>query len=280
LGPSAPAADGSTVSSSPSNGQWDLIVLDRHAPATLPRGRFLVFGRAPAASAVRSDQEITNQAVVDWRSQHPVLQYVNMASLFASRCYKMVLPSDAQVLAEFNDAPALALVRREGSEFLIAPFDCMETNWPFEPSFVMFCYNAVSFLGLEALPQQKPALKVNQAIAMDGLPTGTKLTLTGPGIDKTDLSADTSGTVRFPGTGRAGLYSLAGLGKPTAHFAVNLLDTKESDIAPARQISISGQTLASQVVRSGNTELWPFLVLAALVLACVEWLVYNLKMRL
>jgi hypothetical protein len=34
------------------------------------------------------------------------------------------------------------------------------------------------------------------------------------------------------------------------------------------------------MVQRANVPLWPLLVLAALVLVCLEWLAYNLKVRI
>ena len=63
-------------------------------------------------------------------------------------------------------------------------------------------------------------------------------------------------------------------------YAVNLLDAKESSIAPAPSLTLSGRTVAGQSsVAKGNVEVWPWLVLFALVMACLEWLVYNRKVR-
>ena len=88
---------------------------------------------------------------------------------------------------------------------------------------------------------------------------------------------------RFPGTGRAGLYRLAiGDNAGEFHYAVNLLDAGESDIAPADSIEMSGRVVQAEkeAVARGNVELWPYMALVGLVLVCVEWLVYNSKLRL
>jgi hypothetical protein len=106
-----------------------------------------------------------------------------------------------------------------------------------------------------------------------------------------DLTADGSGVYRFAGTHRVGVYSLTGPGVAAAaggagegsrQFAVNLLDPAESDIQPARQIVLSGSTVAAQptVVAAGNQALWPWLVLIGLALVCLEWVVYNWRVRL
>ena len=102
--------------------QYDVIVLDNHVPAHLPPCRYLVFGPPPRGIDVNSPQELENQLIVDWRSQHPVLQYVNMTNLFAAKSHRLALPRDAEVLAEFNESPALALLRRHGGTYLLVEF--------------------------------------------------------------------------------------------------------------------------------------------------------------
>ena len=143
-------------------------------------------------------QELDNQVIVDWRSQHPVLQYVNLTNLFALKSRKLQLPRDAEVLAEFNESPALALVRRQGSTYLLAGFDILQSNWPFEPSFVLFCYNAVSFLGAQVGSGGRHELAVGEPIAIESVPAETVLTLTRPDATTVELTPDPGGTVRFP----------------------------------------------------------------------------------
>ncbi len=261
---------------------YDVFVLDNHSPAKLPRGRFLVFGRPPPASGVAAGKELANQVVVDWRSRHPVLQFVNLSNLFVSKGHQVSPGADATVLAEFATAPALLLTRRGGSVFLLAPFDCTETNWPFEPSFVIFLYNATGYLGLElgAEGAERGGLRVNQAISLEGLPAGAKVNVAPPGGPPVEVLADSSGTARFPGTSRAGLYEAEAPHRPVARFAVNLLEESESVIEPAPLLRLSGTTVkAAESVAAGNVEVWPILAMAALALVCVEWLVYKHKVR-
>jgi len=65
-------------------------------------------------------------------------------------------------------------------------------------------------------------------------------------------------------------------------FAVNMLDSDESNIGPRSEITLSGQSVEAQdkPVMRANVPLWPFLVICALVLASLEWLVYNLKAKI
>jgi len=261
---------------------YDVIVLDNHLPAELSRCRYLVFGRPPDDIDVSVPQQLENQVIVDWRPKHPVLKYVNLTNLFAAKCYKMLLPRDAEVLAEFNESPALALVRRNGGVFLLAGFDVLQTNWPFEPSFVLFCYNAASFLGMQVGQNQQANLQVGEPIIVEGLPAETTAQIAGPGLSNRQIKANPAGSIRFPGTGRVGVYSLSIPDQVPKLFAVNLLDSQESNIEPLRQIVLSSRPIEAQQrpLSRSNLPLWPFLVGLALVLACLEWLVYNYRVRL
>ena len=280
-----PGAPGGDVSQLTFEQRYDVIVLDNHLPVRTPRCRYLVFGRPPNGIDVSVLQELENQAVVDWRPKHAVLKYVNLANLFTQKCYKLSLPRDAELLAEFNESPALALVRRNGSVFLLASFDVLDSTWPFEPSFVLFCYNAVSFLGMQVGQNDDANLLVGDPIVVDGLDSGQNAFVDGPGFSGIQINANSSGSVRFPGTDHVGVYGIRAE-EPAAGgarlFAVNMLNDAESNIEPARQIVASGVQVQAQAaaVSRANLPLWPFLVGFVLLLACLEWLIYNQKVRI
>ncbi|GAG31235.1 unnamed protein product, partial [marine sediment metagenome] len=104
----------------------------------------------------------------------------------------------------------------------------------------------------------------------------------GPDFSGMEIKSNSSGSIRFPGTGRVGVYNLSVAAGAIRLFAVNLLDTHESNIEPLREIVFAGQPVEAQerALSRANLPLWPFLVGLALVLACLEWLIYNLKVRI
>ena len=261
---------------------YDVIVLDNHVPAHLPRCRYLAFGAVPAGIDVNSPGELENQVIVDWRVRHPVLQYVNLTNLFAVRSRALELPRDADVLAEFNESPALALLRRDGSSFLLVSFDVLESNWPFEPGFVLFCYNALNFLAAQVGGDEERDLAVADPITIDAMSPEATVTVTRPDASEVDVQPDPGGTMRFPGTYHVGVYAVDVPDQATRFYAVNMLDEEESDIDPRPEIAFSSVTIEAeeQGVARANVPLWPMLVLIALVLACVEWVAYNLKVRI
>jgi len=261
---------------------YDVVVLDNHVPAHLPQGRYLVFGAPPSGLDVNAPGELENQVLVDWRAQHPVLQHVNMTNLFAARSHRLELPRDAEVLAEFSESPALALLRRHGSTYLLVSFDVLQSNWPFEPGFVLFCYNALSFLSAQVSSERQRGLAVGEPITIEDVPADAVLTVRGPDGIQAELKPDPGGTVRFPGTHRVGVYAVATPDQAPRFYAVNLLDPQESWIEPREKIELADAVVAAEKegVQRANMPLWPLLALVALVLVCVEWLAYNLKVRI
>jgi hypothetical protein len=261
---------------------YDVIVLDNYLPTQLPKCRYIVLGRPPDGIDVSVTKLLENQIIVDWRQKHPILEYVNLTNLFAAKCYQIVLPRDAEILAEFNETPALAIVRRNGSVFLLVNFDILQSNWPFEPSFVLFCYNATNFLGVQVGRKQDANLEVGQPIIVDSLEPEIPAQIDGPHFSGMDIKSNSSGSIRFAGTNRAGVYNLDVPTQSNRVFAVNLFDKLESNIEPLREIKFASHQVETQQhdVKRANLPLWPFLVGLALFLACLEWLIYNLKMRI
>jgi len=276
---------------------YDLVVLDGRGSgaaegaepwlydaAKLPRGQYLIFGPPGTGLAVTSQLKTGGDVIVDWQGRHPVLQHVDLSRLFISGGRRLKLPRDARTLAEFSDGPAMAVVRRRGSVFLLAGFDVMESNWPFEVGFVLFCYNSTRFLGMEIGQGENISTPVGSALTVQaaaGAAQGTEAELLGPGDLEATLKADSAGTFRYPKAARVGEYVVTAPNRTGERFAVNLLDPRESDIRPRGELVISGQQVqAQQGVRKANQDLWPLLAMIALALVCVEWWVYNSKVRI
>jgi hypothetical protein len=263
-------------------GVYDVIILDRHVPSRYPRGHYLVFGRAPADLDIVVTGQVENQFLVDWRNRHPVTQYLDLGNLFVARAWKLELPREAEILAEFNEAPAMVMLHRKGSDFLIVNFNVLDSNWPFDPSLVMFCYNAISVLGAQLGQNTEQQLKVGEPIVYENVEPETPGRIESSETGITEIKANPSGVLRFPGTHRVGIYQLEAGDQDKRLYAVNLLDSKESRIEPVRELALSGQRVVAQEESAGRTNqpLWPYLIVLALLLAICEWLVYNSKVRL
>ncbi|MBN1123482.1 MAG: VWA domain-containing protein [Sedimentisphaerales bacterium] len=261
---------------------YDVIVLDNYVPVDVPKSRYLVFGRPPKGIDVVVPGQLESQVIVDWRSRHAVMKYVNMATLFAAKTYQMILPRDAEILAEFNETAAISLLQRKGSVFLLAGFDVLDTNWPFEPSFILFFYNSLAYLGMQVGAVEINQLATGDPILLEGLDAYKQVTIDGPDVSGQRIEVDPSGTARFANTDKVGVYTITLDEQNVQAFAVNLLDSHESNIEPAQELVLTGEIIQAEAEGSSRASvpLWPWLVLTALFLVCLEWLVYNSKVRI
>lgn len=267
-------------------GEHDVIVLDNHLPpagANLGRCNYLIFGKMPRDMGLSPGKTLPNQMIVDWRARHPVLQFVQMDNLYAASARSLQVGRQAEVIAEFAETPAIIIQRHRGGLYILVNFNVMDTNWPFEPGFVMFLYNAMSYLAGEsqAGPAGGEPLRADMPVLIEHLPPGAQVAVDGP-TGKAKLAVDAAGTLRFAATARAGVYTFTGKRIRPETFAVNVLDAAESDIAPAETIELSGRAIKAQdrPVHKTNVELWPLLAVVALALVCLEWIIYNSKLRL
>ena len=261
---------------------YDVTVLDNTVPEHLPRGRYLVFGAVPEAMGMTVAGSLENQFIVDWRPNHAMLKHVNPSNVYVAQAVEVVPPREARVLAQFNSGPAIVLTQSGAGTYVWVGFDCLKSNWPFEPSFVLFCYNVMDYLGMQVTDAHAAQLSVGDPILIRGLVPNTRAELSAPMRDDVTVTTDEQGSLRFPGTDRVGTYTVTLAGDVPKNFAVNLLNTDESCVTPRTDLVLSGQTVSAQATPVGraNHPLWPLGVIMALIFVCIEWWVYNSKMRI
>lgn len=261
---------------------YDVVLLDRCQPKQLPRSNYLVFGAPPKIDGLTANGPFEDQFILDWRARHSALRFVNLENIFAKKWWNLSLPDDAYVLAESDRGPAIAMISRPGSSFLIVNFDVLSSNWPFRPGFVMFLYNATRTLGTDLGGLNQASLSIGDAITMQVTPGSGELTIQRPDGAMVRRPIDDSGRMRYAGVDRAGVYRVQKPDKSWKSFAVNMLNGSESDITPPDEIMFAGEavTVQSQSIAKANNDLRPLLVLIALLVLSLEWFVYNRKVHI
>ena len=69
--------------------------------------------------------------------------------------------------------------------------------------------------------------------------------------------------------------------KPTRQFAVNLFDSRESDLKPRPKIELGHEEVPGEGgLEPARKELWRWLLIAGLVVLVFEWYVYNRRVYL
>ncbi|MSR70085.1 MAG: VWA domain-containing protein [Phycisphaerales bacterium] len=260
---------------------YDVIVLDDVMPASLERGRYLIFRAPPVAAGVAAYGEKSNASVRSLRDEHPLLQYVNLDDLFVSSMTAVAPGGDADVIVEASDGPLVLTVNRGALTLVYVTFDPMDSNWPFQRGFVNFCSNAIAWLaaGGNAVTDEPLApgdvittrLPKDARSPMIRTPDGEEIAIFGP-----PQSSLSYGPVR-----RSGVYRLQW--KQSAEdrparllaYAVNMKTRIEGRCDAASDISFATERVAG--VQGGGvakSAAWPWLLLAAFALLIVEWWVW------
>ncbi len=262
---------------------YDVIVLDDAMPASLVRGRYLVFHAPPASAGIAAYGEKNNASVRSLRDEHPLLQYVNLDELFVSTMTAVAPGGDADVIVEASEGPLILTVNRGALTLVYVTFDPMESNWPFQRGFVNFCSNAIAWLAAGG-----------SGVADEPLAPGDIITARLPkdvrsGMIRTPLGEEIALALALPAQSNfsygpvrtSGVYRLhwdlpgGELPTSTLAYAVNMKTRIEGRCDAASEISFASERVAG--VQGGGVSKsagWPWLLLAALGLLILEWWVW------
>jgi len=117
-------------------------------------------------------------------------------------------------------------------------------------------------------------LKINTA--------AKKLYVVTPNDVVREISRSKQNTFHFSGADRLGAYQIRDVeGKTVARFAVNLFDSRESNLMPAREIDFDWVKVEGETnFQTQRKEYWKWLLLLALLVLLFEWYIYNRRVYL
>lgn len=256
---------------------YDVVLIDKYDTARLPVGNYLFFGGVPKVEAIKSEGEVEGQALMWWDETHPVLRNVELEYVQVASWLDLKMPEKTERLIEGPTGPVLARYSQDARQYLILAFAVENSTWWQNPSFPMFVYNAIRFLGgASADSAAGGGLRPGETLRAS-LPAGVeKAHIETPGAKTAEVIPDETGVIRFGGTHRAGLYTIKEGAEGRDRFAVNLEDAWESNIAPRRELTIGGtEVTVGEGIAASTPEVWRWFVGAALFIAFVEWYIYN-----
>jgi hypothetical protein len=276
------------------SGAIDLIIYDRHLPVAMPEANTFFIGNVPPAAGWSRGKTQPTPFIVDSDRAHPLTYLVEMGSVrHIFEGFAIKGPAGATNLIEASIGPILVIAHRGGFEDaalgleIVGPDEKGEvfgkTDWPSRPSFPVFVLNTVTYLsGLQG------------TLAVAGVQPGSPITLRSQlPVDRVRVTAPSGGTAdvfregqnafTFSGTDEIGVYEVReGASNEVAQrFAVNLLDSQESNLVPRPQIELGFETVQGQpATRPTRRELWKPLLLSALGVLLFEWYVFNRRVYL
>jgi len=255
---------------------YDAVILDGHSTARLPAGNYLFIDALPRIDEIKATEELGPHMLMWWDETHPVLRHVALDFVHIAKGTVLEMPPEAETLIEGPRGPVLARYARDGRHYLILSFSVKMSDWVIKPSFPVFVYNALRYLGSGGATAEQGPTRPGEALRIP-LPPGTQAAeLTRPDGSKVKLTVEPGQRARYAGTHRVGVYRVEPGIEGRDSFAVNLEDAAESDIAPRGNLKIGTQAVAEvSGIRTATPEIWRWFVGAALLIVLLEWYIYN-----
>jgi hypothetical protein len=274
-------------------GAYDLIVYDQCAPKTMPACNTLFIGRLPPVGWTAKGPKQGPPLVIDTDQVHPLTQLVQMGNVKIVEATPLAGPPGTLTLVDADIGPIYAIGPRAGYEDAVLAFDLItftpdgkrevNTDWPIRRSFPVFVMNAVKYLGGVRSSLAAPSIRPGQpSILRTAIPV-ERVVVQSPRGDQFTVPREASNTYIFGRTDELGVYDVReGSGtKVGQQFAVNLYDSRESDLAPRETLAIGHEEVkAQQGKQAARQELWKWLLLVALGVLVFEWYVYNRRVYL
>jgi hypothetical protein len=297
-------------------GAFDLIIYDQCAPKVMPACNTLFIGRLPpsekaapaAAGSEGTQQDLGWRAgqrqglpiVTDVNQVHPLTQLVQMGNVKIAYATPLKGPPGTVTLMEtdlagvgIDDSPIYAVGPRGGYEDAVLGFGIIEynaegvaevnTDWFRRRSFPVFVMNALKYLGGVRNSLAAPNILPGTPAVLRTATPVAKVMVTSPRGDQFEVPRELQNTYVFTRTDELGVYDVReGSGaKVTQQFAVNLFDTRESDLTPAEQIEIGHEEVkAKEGKQAARKEAWKWILLGAIGVLIFEWYIYNRRVYL
>ncbi len=295
-------------------GDVDLVIFDRCAPETeadMPLANTFFIDVVPPPWR-KSKSTYRPPVVIPSKGNHPLLRYLTtLSEMRVAEAFefderkdrgpeaakpapegepepakgeddKRGGPTMTRILESTGQKPLMFSLARGPYLDLVQTFSLvgdkgdLMTDWPLQPSFPLFFRNVLYTLG-----------KVDDAVRPAGVQPGEPMVLRPEaGVDKLEVTAPGGGVIKLErgqrpdfvcgDTDKVGVYKYqAEAAGPWRSFAVNLLDTNESNIEPREEIRIGSDRITTGQERPQPREIWKWILLLAVALLTIEWVVYN-----
>lgn len=255
--------------------EYDLVVLDNVIPSVWPKQNVLAIHAAPPEWFDAVDT-LETPLIVKWENNHPLMRYVDFDGVLLAESLKVQTPTWAQSVVDSTRNPLILAGDRGRQRIVWIGFDTLRSNWPKRVAFPIFIANAVDWLDPNSARAHQLTVRAGEPIRYipPTLMTNATVTLPDGSSEKISMNPESNELV-FGRTDTKGTYRLTS-GTNEVFFAVNAIDSNESNIAPKSEITL-GQYTKTTEARSlkASIEFWRWIALAGLIVLLFEWWYYH-----
>lgn len=263
--------------------QFDLYILDRWLPETLPDGDLLFINPPESRDLFTVGPTIEDLTSITVLRNDPRTQFLDFDSVNILEYSQISDVGWATPLVSAGDDPLVLVGEIDGRQVAILSFDIHNTDLPLQISWPVLMANLMDWFSPQTVISTSD-LTVGDLLTVRPPLSAERVLVTQP--DGTQQAVPLEGpSAIFTGTNQIGVYGLEVLQGDTVTqrevFTVNLFDPLESNIQPQSAITL-GQTTISSDVRDeiGQVEIWPYVALLGLLLLLLEWYVYQRRQRI
>jgi len=275
--------------------EYAAVVLDDVTPAAVPPPptNLLYFNPSGDASPFRVKGTLSAPHITEVNEGHPVMRWLvmNDVNFDSSSIFELDRDRGEVALASSVRSPIIAARRTPDRKVVACAFSLTGTDLMLRVAFPLFLVNVLDwFASDEADLLTTYATGTRARVPLDGVVGVSEVTVTAPGGRETRAPL-VDGQATFYAA-EVGIHTLrardrtagAAPGRVLAEvqLAANLSSATESAIAPARQLTLGGVALAApdDAGISHRRPIWLYLVLAAVLLLCAEWLTFNRRITI
>lgn len=197
-----------------------------------------------------------------------LLQYVDHESLYIKQASEP-LEGNWETIMQSGDIPLIQKGTHNGQPLIIVNFSLADSDWPLQPGFPIFLYNAYELLSQESdflgyyQPGEERWLNVDNTMQSIDIFNSKDENLYSLNLKNESFKAPVQ-----PGAYQAVSHD------DIYHFAV-ALDEREKQIPSAHSFTLNEKSLEAKQTSIVNDSLWFWLAGIALVFIAAEWEVYR-----
>lgn len=261
------------------DGAFDLEVFDGVEPPPLGAGAYLLLGVAPADLPVRATGVVARPGGLSWDRTNPLLASVDLDGLWIAEALRLEAGPGMETALSSAEGPLLLSYDQGGLRAVLLGFDLRRSDLPLRPALPLFFANLLTWLSPEWLSLTAAEARTGEAavVPAPGGAPGAAAVLRPDG--RKDAVSVPGTALTYRETDLAGFYGIEAAGGGGS-FAVNLLSREESDIRPRWEPAVrpadpgAGDGDEAAGGRPPGTPVWPWLALAAALIALGEWVVW------
>ena len=254
---------------------YDITFLDNIQPLTWPEKNVMVINTVHT-NWFASWEPVDAPAIVDWKSAHPLLRFVSFDDVEIAEALAVRSPFWGESLVESGQSPLIIAGEQGGQRRLWIGFDTVRSTWPLRVSFPMFMANAVQWLNPALSRSDGLNVQTGKPVQVGFESEQESVSVTRPGGERESVDlVPGSRNIVYGNTLKRGLYHV-GEEENGFSFAVNLLDSAESDTAPRATLSLGGgQQLSATLKSRADLEFWRWIAFGALAVLMFEWWYFH-----